>query len=113
MMPNSALKAAAGCRTRSTAPARRHRCLRTRLAAIEQEKLGRYQQRYEEYIKTAKAIAAYGEIDGENVKILIVGGTIFLGRALVDAAFARGHEVTTFSRGRHNPDTRRACRSKR
>jgi hypothetical protein len=38
--------------------------LRTRLAAIEQEKLGRYQQRYEEYIKTAKAIAAYGEIDG-------------------------------------------------
>jgi hypothetical protein len=38
--------------------------LRTRLAAIEQEKLGRYQQRYEEYIKTAKAIAAYAESDG-------------------------------------------------
>lgn len=38
--------------------------LRTRLAAIEQEKLGRYQQRYEEYVKTAKAIAAYAEIDG-------------------------------------------------
>ncbi len=28
--------------------------LRTRLAAIEQQKLERYQQRYEEYIKTAK-----------------------------------------------------------
>ncbi len=35
--------------------------LRTRLAAIEQQKLERYQQRYEEYIKTAKALSAYAE----------------------------------------------------
>ena len=35
--------------------------LRTRLAALEQEKLERYQQRYEEYIKTAKALAAFVE----------------------------------------------------
>ena len=35
--------------------------LRTRLAAVEQEKLERYQQRYEEYIKTAKALAAFVE----------------------------------------------------
>lgn len=35
--------------------------LRTRLAAIEQQKLERYQQRYEEYIKTAKALAALVE----------------------------------------------------
>ena len=35
--------------------------LRTRLAALEQQKLERYQQRYEEYIKTAKALAALGE----------------------------------------------------
>lgn len=34
---------------------------RTRLAAIEQQKLERYQQRYEEYIKTAKALAAFAE----------------------------------------------------
>lgn len=34
---------------------------RTRLAAVEQEKLERYQQRYEEYIKTAKALAAFVE----------------------------------------------------
>ena len=33
--------------------------LRTRLAAVEQQKLERYQQRYEEYIKTAKALAAF------------------------------------------------------
>jgi hypothetical protein len=35
--------------------------LRTRLAALEQQKLERYQQRYEEYIKTAKALAALAE----------------------------------------------------
>jgi len=35
--------------------------LRTRLAAVEQQKLDRYQRRYEEYIKTAKAIAAFAE----------------------------------------------------
>ena len=56
--------------------------LRTRLAAVEQQKLERYQQRYEEYIKTAKAIAAYARrVLESRVKMLIVGGTIFLGRA--------------------------------
>ena len=35
--------------------------LRTRLAAIEQQKLQAYQQRYEEYIKTAKAIASFAD----------------------------------------------------
>jgi hypothetical protein len=35
--------------------------LRTRLAALDQQKLERYQQRYEEYIKTAKALAAFTE----------------------------------------------------
>jgi hypothetical protein len=35
--------------------------LRTRLAALEQQKLERYQQRYEEYIKTAKALAAFAD----------------------------------------------------
>jgi hypothetical protein len=35
--------------------------LRARLAAVEQQKLERYQQRYEEYIKTAKALAAFAE----------------------------------------------------
>lgn len=35
--------------------------LRTRLAAVEQQKLERYQQRYEEYVKTAKALAGLVE----------------------------------------------------
>ena len=34
---------------------------RTRLAAIEQQKLERYQHRYEEYIRTAKALASFME----------------------------------------------------
>src|ERR1051325_6256679 len=36
------------------------------------------------------------------MKILILGGTVFLGRHLVEAALARGHEVTLFNRG-NNP----------
>lgn len=38
------------------------------------------------------------------MRILILGGTVFLGRHLVDAALAGGHEVTLFNRGQHNPD---------
>ena len=37
------------------------------------------------------------------MKILILGGTKFLGRYLVDAAIAAGHEVTLFNRGKTNP----------
>src|SRR6266540_4178227 len=37
------------------------------------------------------------------MKILIIGGTKFLGRYLVDAALAAGHEVTLFNRGKTNP----------
>ena len=38
------------------------------------------------------------------MKILIIGGTRFLGRHLVNSARARGHEVTLFNRGQTNPD---------
>lgn len=37
------------------------------------------------------------------MRILILGGTKFLGRYLVDAALAAGHKVTLFNRGRTNP----------
>ncbi len=37
------------------------------------------------------------------MKLLILGGAVFLGRHLVDAAQARGHEITLFTRGQHNP----------
>lgn len=37
------------------------------------------------------------------MQLLIIGGTRFLGRALVDAALAAGHEVTLFNRGQSNP----------
>jgi 2'-hydroxyisoflavone reductase len=38
------------------------------------------------------------------MKILIIGGTRFLGRHLVDSALAGGHEVTLFNRGKTNPN---------
>lgn len=41
---------------------------------------------------------------GAGVKLLILGGTIFLGRHLVEEALERGHEVTLFNRGKHNPE---------
>jgi len=37
------------------------------------------------------------------MRILILGGTKFLGRAIVDAARALGHELTLFNRGQHDP----------
>ncbi|HXZ72990.1 MAG TPA: NAD-dependent epimerase/dehydratase family protein, partial [Streptosporangiaceae bacterium] len=36
------------------------------------------------------------------MNILIIGGTRFLGRHLVNSALARGHAVTLFNRGRSN-----------
>jgi 2'-hydroxyisoflavone reductase len=38
------------------------------------------------------------------MKLLILGGSIFLGRYIVEAALAREHEVTLFNRGMHNSD---------
>ena len=36
--------------------------------------------------------------------ILVLGGTQFLGRHVVDAALARGHDVTLFNRGQTRPE---------
>lgn len=38
------------------------------------------------------------------MKLFVLGGTQFLGRATVEAALERGYEVTLFNRGRTNPD---------
>lgn len=38
------------------------------------------------------------------MKLLILGGTVFVGRHLVEAALASGHDVTLFNRGQHNAD---------
>jgi 2'-hydroxyisoflavone reductase len=37
------------------------------------------------------------------MKLLILGGTQFVGRHMVERAIARGHEVTLFNRGNKNP----------
>lgn len=38
------------------------------------------------------------------MNLLILGGTVFVGRHLVEAATAAGHTVTLFNRGQHNAD---------
>ncbi len=38
------------------------------------------------------------------MRILVLGGTVFLGRHVVEVALARHHEVTLFNRGQDNPD---------
>lgn len=38
------------------------------------------------------------------MRLLVLGGTRFVGRHLVEAALARGHEVTLFHRGRHGAE---------
>ena len=37
------------------------------------------------------------------MKLLVLGGSVFLGRYVVEAALSKGHEVTMFNRGQNNP----------
>nr|WP_261566764.1 NAD-dependent epimerase/dehydratase family protein [Frankia gtarii] len=47
--------------------------------------------------------AGGGSGSGSGISVLVLGGTQFLGRAVVTAALARGHEVTLLHRGEHEP----------
>ena len=38
------------------------------------------------------------------MRILVIGGTKFLGRHFVETALEHGHELTLFTRGQTNPD---------
>ena len=38
------------------------------------------------------------------MRVLLLGGPRFLGRAVIDAALARGHQLTLFNRGRSNAE---------
>src|ERR671917_1475666 len=38
------------------------------------------------------------------MKLLILGGTLFLGRHIVESALRDGHEVTLFNRGQSHPE---------
>jgi uncharacterized protein YbjT (DUF2867 family) len=38
------------------------------------------------------------------MRVLVIGGSMFLGRAMVVEALRRGDAVTTFNRGRSRPD---------
>jgi 2'-hydroxyisoflavone reductase len=38
------------------------------------------------------------------MRLLVLGGTVFVGRHVIEAALAGGHEVSVFTRGRHGAD---------
>lgn len=64
-----------------------------------------------DFLKGSALLAATPSLSGlridtsaRKLKLLVLGGTVFLGPAIVEAALARGHEVTLFNRGRSNPD---------
>jgi 2'-hydroxyisoflavone reductase len=44
-----------------------------------------------------------------NMKLLILGGTVFLGRHIVNEALQRDFEVTMFNRGKNNPNLFPEC----
>ncbi|MEW6473647.1 MAG: NAD-dependent epimerase/dehydratase family protein [Actinomycetota bacterium] len=46
------------------------------------------------------------------MELLVLGGTSFAGRHVVECALAEGHAVTTFNRGRTNPDLFPTVRSR-
>jgi len=49
-------------------------------------------------VRQTAAVCQHG-----RMRILVLGGTRFAGRAIVDAALARGDSVTLFNRGKSNP----------
>ncbi len=38
------------------------------------------------------------------MRLLVLGGTVFLGKHIVETALSRGHELTLFNRGKSRPD---------
>src|SRR5690606_29590475 len=54
---------------------------------------------------TVKRPCRHGHpVEDGPMKLLIIGGGIFLGRAIAAEALRRGHEVTMFNRGRSGED---------
>ena len=53
--------------------------------------------------RTAPAALLPSSPPPKQLRILMLGGTVFLGPAVVNAALARGHQVTLWNRGKSNP----------
>ena len=55
-------------------------------------------------LTSGQALADFTHLKSKKkLKILILGGTAFLGPAFVNVARSRGHEITLFNRGKTNP----------
>jgi 2'-hydroxyisoflavone reductase len=58
---------------------------------------------------TAKSAENSAEKKPTPLRILVLGGTRFIGPPIVEAALARGHTVTLFNRGQTNPELFPQC----
>ena len=52
----------------------------------------------------------YQEYVGGTLKLLVIGGTSFVGRHIVEQSLLNGHEVVLFNRGKTNPNLFPECR---
>ncbi len=62
---------------------------------------------YAVFVQTVAGSIPCSNINGyerSDMHILILGGTVFLGRHIAEQALARGHTLTLFNRGQHNAD---------
>jgi 2'-hydroxyisoflavone reductase len=55
-------------------------------------------------VEVSRSARPRGRLYPATMRLLILGGTLFLGRHLVDAARERDHELTLFNRGRTDPE---------
>jgi 2'-hydroxyisoflavone reductase len=59
--------------------------------------------------KAERASTDPGAKSPGSKRLLVLGGTRFIGPPIVDAALARGHNVTLFNRGKTNPELFPQC----
>jgi 2'-hydroxyisoflavone reductase len=52
----------------------------------------------------SQALQAHQDKTPKKLKLLVLGGTGFLGPAIVEAGTARGHQMTLFNRGKTRPE---------
>ncbi len=61
-------------------------------------------------LATLPASTLLADSQSHPLKLLILGGTRFIGPHVVELARAHGHEVTLFNRGKTNVGPREGCR---
>jgi 2'-hydroxyisoflavone reductase len=56
------------------------------------------------WMLASHVLQAHQDKTPKKLKLLVLGGTGFLGPAIVEAGTARGHQMTLFNRGKTRPE---------